>query len=151
MALLKRIIIFILIFAACTSFFPSIQNFFSQVLNVLRTWIPSVVDLMEEIVAAIHKYCTESLLKDMKRLIALLTDLIASAFNLLQPAVSSYFEVVTNALVALHNNGMAYTDEILQQVLGIDGKKHFLSWRCYNYDFFKLSLTFKTLVMNDVY
>ena len=90
--------------------------------------MPSVVDLMEEIVAGIHKYCTESLLKDIKRVIAVLTDLIASVVHLLQPAVGSYFEVVTDSLVALHNNGMGYTDEILQQVLGIDGKKHhFLS------------------------
>lgn len=83
---------------------------------------------MEEIVAGIHKYCTESLLKDIERIVAVLTDLIASVVHLLQPAVGSYFEVVTDSLVALHNNGMGYTDEILQQVLGIDGKKHhFLS------------------------
>ena len=148
---LKRIIIFILIFAACTSFFPNIQNLLSQLLNVLRTWMPSVVDLMEEIVAGMHKYCTESLLKDIRRLIAVLGDFIASVVHLLQPAVSSYFEVVTDGLVALHNNGMGYTDEMLQQVLGIDGKKHFLSWRCYNYYFFQTKLTFKTLVMNDVH
>jgi len=83
--------------------------------------MPSVVDLMEEIVAGIHKYCTESLLKDIERILAVLTDLIASVVHFLQPAVSSYFEVVTDSLVALHNNGMGYTDEILQQVLGIDG------------------------------
>lgn len=126
MALLKTIMIFILIFAAfnVTTFFPNIQNFLSQVLNCLRTWMPSVVDLMEEIVVRIHKYCTESLLKDIKRLIAVLTDLIGNVAHLLQPAVSSLFEVVTDGLVALHNNGMGYTDEILQQVLGIDGKKH---------------------------
>lgn len=70
----------------------------------------------------IHKYCTESLLKDIKRGIAVLTDLVGSVVNLLQPAVSSLFEVVSDGLVALHNNGMGYTDEILQQVLGIDGK-----------------------------
>ena len=124
MALLKTIIIFILIFAACTTFVPNMQNFLSQVLNVLRTWMPSVVDLMQEIVAGIHKYCTESLLKDIKRVIAALTDLIASVVDLLQLAISSCFQVVADGLVAFHNNGMGYTDEILQQVLGIDGKKH---------------------------
>ena len=124
MALLKNIIIFIFIFTACTTFLPNIQNFLSQVLDVLRTWMPSVVDLMEEIVVAIHKYCTESLLQDIKRLIAVLTDLIESAVHLVHPAVSSYFKVVTDRLVALHNSGMGYTDEILQQVLGIDGKEH---------------------------
>lgn len=86
------------------------------------------MDLMEEIVAGIHKYCTESLLKVVTRVIAVLTDLIASVVHLLQPAVSSYFEVCTDGLVALHNNCMGYTDEILQQILGIDGEKHhFLS------------------------
>ena len=127
MALSKSIITFILIFAAfnVTTFFPNIQNFLSQVLNVLRTWMPSVVDLIEEIVVRIRKYCTESLLEDIKRLIAVLTDLIGSVVHLLQPAVSSLFEVVTDGLVALHNNGMGHTDEILQQVLGIDGKKHY--------------------------
>ena len=124
MALLKTIIIFILIFAACTTFVPNMQTFLSQILNVLRTWMPSVVDLIQEIVAGIHKYCTESLLKDIKRVIAVLTDLIASVVDLLQLAVSSYFQVVADGLVALHNNGMGYTDEILRQVLGIDGKKH---------------------------
>lgn len=118
---MKTIITFILIFAACTTFLPNIQSILSQVLDVLRTWIPSVMDLMEEIVAGIHKYCTESLLKDVTRVIAVLTDLIASVVHLLQPAVSSYFEVCTDGLVALHNNCMGYTDEILQQILGVDG------------------------------
>lgn len=112
--------IFILIFVGCTTF-PNLQNVLSQVLNVLRTWMPSVVYLMEEIVTGIHKYCTESLLKDIKRLLAVLTDLIRSVVHLLQPVISSYFEVVANGLITLHNNGMGYTDEFLQQVLGIDG------------------------------
>lgn len=124
MALSKTVISFILVFAAfnVTAFFPNIQDVLSQVLNILRAWMPSVVHLMEEIVIRIHKYCTESLLKDIKRGIAVLTDLVGSVVNLLQPAVSSLFEVVSDGLVALHNNGMGYTDEILQQVLGIDGK-----------------------------
>ena len=122
MALFKTIITFILIFAACTTFAPNVQSILSQVLDVLRSWIPSVVGLMEEIVAGIHKYCTESLLKDITGAIAVLTDLIASVVHLLQPAVSSYFEVCTDGLVSLHNNCMGYTDEILQQILGIDGK-----------------------------
>lgn len=123
---LFKTMVFILIFVVCTTFLPNLQNVLSQVLNVLRTWMPSVVYLMEEIVTGIHKYCTESLLKDIKRLIAVLTDLIGSIVHLLQPVISSYFEVVANGLITLHNNGMGYTDEFLQQVLGIDGKKHFL-------------------------
>ena len=125
MALFKTIITFFLIFAACTTFFPNIQSIFFQVLDVLRAWIPSVVDLMEEIVAGVHKYCTESLLNDIARVIAVLTDLIAGVVHLLQPAISSYFEVVTDGLVSLHNNCMSYTDEILRQILGIDGKTSF--------------------------
>ena len=127
MALFKTIITFILIFAACATFFPNIQSIVSQVLDVLRTWIPSVMELMEEIVAGVHKYCTESLLNDIARVIAVLTDLIASVVHLLQPAVSGYFEVVTDGLVALHNNCMSYTDEILKQILGIDGKTSLFS------------------------
>lgn len=127
MAMSKTVITFVLIFAAfnVTTFLPNIHNVLSQVFNILRTWMPSVVDLMEKIAIRIHKYCTESLLKDIKRCLAALTDLIGSVIDLLQPAVSSLFEVVTDGLVALHNNGMGYTDEILQQVLGIDGKMHY--------------------------
>lgn len=83
------------------------------------------MNLLEEIVVRIHKYCTENLLKDMKRCLAALAGLVGSIVDLVQPAVSSVFEVVTDSLVALHNNGMGYTDEILQQLLGIDGKKIF--------------------------
>lgn len=144
MVLFKTIMIFILIFVGCTIFLPNLQNVLSQVLNVLRTWMPSVVYLMEEIVTGIHKYCTESLLKDINRIIAILTDLIESVVHLLQPTISSYFEVVANGLITLHNNGMGYTDEFLQQVLGIDGKKHnflveaaifelFLTELCYHF------------------
>ena len=121
MVLFKTIMIFILIFVGCTTFLPNLQNVLSQVLNVLRTWMPSVVYLMEEIVTGIHKYCTESLLNDINRIIAILTDLIESVVHLLRPTISSYFEVVANGLITLHNNGMGYTDEFLQQVLGIDG------------------------------
>ena len=80
-----------------------------------------MVNLLEEIVGTIYKYCTESLLKDIKRGIAVVTDLVGRVVDLLQPAVSSLFEVVSDGLIALHNNGMGYTDEFLQQVLGIDG------------------------------
>ena len=83
--------------------------------------MPSVVDFLEEIVLIIHKYCTERLLGDIKRVMTVLIDLVDSVFAMVQPAVRSMFEVVKDGLVALHNNGMGYTDEILQQVLGIDG------------------------------
>lgn len=80
----------------------------------------------------IHKYCTESLLKDLKRCLAALTDLVGNLVDLLQPTVSSLFEVVYDGLVALHNNGMGYTDEILQQVLGIDGKMHYFKYNIFH-------------------
>lgn len=124
MALSKTVITFFLVFAAfnVTTYFPNIQKVLSQVLDILRTWMPCVVDFLEVIVVRIHKYCTENLLKDMKRCLAALAGLVGSIVDLVQPAVSSVFEVVTDGLVALHNNGMGYTDEILQQLLGIDGK-----------------------------
>ena len=88
---------------------------------MLRTWIPSVVNLLEETVATIYKYWAESLLEDIKRAIVVLTELVGRVAELFHPAVRSLLEVVTDGLVALHNNGMGYTDEFLQQVLGIDG------------------------------
>lgn len=139
---LFKTMVFILIFVVCTTFLPNLQNVLSQVLNVLRTWMPSVVYLMEEIVTGIHKYCTESLLKDIKRLIAVLTDLIGSVVHLLQPIISSYFEMVANGLITLHNNGMGYTDEFLQQVLGIDGKKHHFLVEAANFELFLTELCY---------
>ena len=123
MALLKIVFSFILIFAAfnVTSFFPNLQNAFVQLHNILRSWMPSVVSLIEEIVIIIHKYCTERLFEDLKGGITVLFDLVGNLYGLIQPAVKSVFEVIADGLVALHNNGMGYTDEILQQVLGIDG------------------------------
>ena len=124
MALLKIVFSFILIFAVfnVTSFFPNLQNALVQLHNILRSWMPSVVSLIEEIVIIIHKYCTERLFEDLKRGITVLFDLVGNLYGLIQPAVKSVLEVIADGLVALHNNGMGYTDEILQQVLGIDGK-----------------------------
>lgn len=123
MALLKIVFSFILIFAAfnVTSFFPNLQNALVRLHNILRSWMPSVVSLIEEIVMIIHKYCTERLFEDLKRGITVLLDLMGNLYGLIQPAVKSVFEVVADGLVVLHNNGMGYTDEILQQALGIDG------------------------------
>ena len=124
MALLKIVFSFILIFAVfnVTSFFPNLQNALVQLHNILRSWMPSVVSLIEEIVIIIHKYCTERLFEDLKRGITVLFDLVGNLYGLIQPAVKSVLEVIADGLVALHNNGMGYTDEILQQVLGIHGK-----------------------------
>lgn len=88
---------------------------------MLRSWMPSVVDLIQEIVLVLHKYCTERLFEDLKRGAAIFVDLAGSIYALTQPAVKSVFEFVADGLLALHNNGMSYTDEILQRVLGIDG------------------------------
>ena len=123
MTLLKIVFSFILIFAAfnVASFFPNLQNALVQLCDILRSWMPSVVGLIEEIVMIVHKYCTERLFEDLKRGIAVLFELVGSLYGLIQPAVKSVFEVIADGLVALHNNGMGYTDEILQQVLGIDG------------------------------
>ena len=123
MALLKTVIAIFLIVATfnATSFFTHFKNFLSPILKMLRTWIPSVVNLLEETVATIYKYCAESLLEDIKRAIVVLTELVGRVAELFHPAVRSLLEVVTDCLVALHNNGMGYTDEFLQQVLGIDG------------------------------
>jgi len=82
--------------------------------------MPAVVDMIEEIVLIIHKYCSERLLEDIKRGMTIFIDLARNVLALVQPAVKSLSEVITDGLVALHNNGMGYTDEILQQVLGID-------------------------------
>ena len=128
MALSKIAIYFILIFAVLnvTTLFPNIQNFFAQVHDILRSWMPLIIDLMEEIALRIHKYCTERLFEDIKKGLAIITDLVVSAFALVQPAMRSVLEVIIDGLVAFHNNGMGYTDEILQQVLGIDGKNSWL-------------------------
>lgn len=123
MALSKIVFSFVVIFAAfnVATLLPNIQSVLAQIRNILRSWMPSVVDFLEEIVLIIHKYCTERLLGDIKRVMTVLIDLVGSVFAMVQPAVKSMFEVVKDGLVALHNNGMGYTDEILQQVLGIDG------------------------------
>lgn len=83
------------------------------------------MDLMEEIVVGIYKYCIESLLKDVIRVIVVFIDLIVSVVYLLQLVVSSYFEVCIDGLVVFYNNCMGYIDEILQQILGIDGEKYY--------------------------
>ena len=80
------------------------------------------VDLVDEIAVGLHKYCTERLLEDIRKGFTILTGFFSSAFTLIQPAVGNVFKVITDALIAFHNNGMGYTDEILQQLLGIDGK-----------------------------
>lgn len=123
MALSKIVFSFVVIFAAfnVATLLPNIQSVLAQIRNILRSWMPSVVDFLEEIVLTIHKYCTERLLGDIKRVMTVLIDLVGSVFAMVQAAVKSMFEVVKDGLVALHNNGMGYTDEILQQVLGIDG------------------------------
>ena len=111
MALSKIAFSFIIIFAAfnLATLSPNVNNVFAQLCNILLSWMPSVADSasVEEILLRIHKYCTERL---FERVCALI-----------QPAFKNLFNVVTDGLLLLHNNGMSYTDEILQQALGIDG------------------------------
>ncbi|XP_022798745.1 uncharacterized protein LOC111336844 [Stylophora pistillata] len=97
MALFKTIVAIVLIVTAfsVTSFSTHFKNIVSQILEIFRTWMPSFVNILEDTVATIYKYCAERFLEDINRAIA--------------------------GLVTLHNNGMGYTDEFLQQVLGIDG------------------------------
>lgn len=99
MALFKTIVTIVLIVTAfsVTSFSTHFKNIVSQILEIFRTWMPSFVNILEDTVATIYKYCAERFLEDINRAIA--------------------------GLVTLHNNGMGYTDEFLQQVLGIDGNK----------------------------
>ena len=124
MGLSKIVISLILICAAfnVATLFPKLQLLLNNVLIILRSWLPSVIDLVEEIAVGLHKYCTERLLEDIKKGFTILTGLFSSVFTLIQPAVGNVFKVITDALIAFHNNGMGYTDEILQQLLGIDGK-----------------------------
>lgn len=124
MGLSKIVISLILICAAfnVVTLFPKLQILLHNVLIILRSWLPSVIDLVEEIAVGLHKYCTERLLEDIKKGFTILTGLFSSVFTLIQPAVGNVFKVITDALIAFHNNGMGYTDEILQQLLGIDGK-----------------------------
>lgn len=124
MGLSKIVISLILICAAfnVATLFPKLQILLNNVLIILRSWLPSVIDLVEEIAVGLHKYCAERLLEDIKKGFTILTGLFSSVFTLIQPAVGNVFKVITDGLIAFHNNGMGYTDEILQQLLGIDGK-----------------------------
>ncbi|XP_068680877.1 uncharacterized protein [Montipora foliosa] len=123
MALSKIAFSFIIIFAAfnLATLSPNVNNVFAQLCNILRSWMPSVTDSVEEIILRMHKYCTERLFEDLQRGITMLITLFERVCALIQPAFKNLFNVVTDGLLLLHNNGMSYTDEILQQALGIDG------------------------------
>ena len=80
------------------------------------------IALLEDTVDHFYKSCSEKLLEDLKRWILMTGDFLKRLFYLFQPTLKSLFHVVADGLVTLHSNGMGYTDDILQQVFGIDGK-----------------------------
>lgn len=83
--------------------------------------MPSAADLIQELVLQIHKYCKERIFEDIQQEIARIIDLVYSLYALVHLALQKVFDGITDAGLLLHHNGMGYTDEILQQVLGYDG------------------------------
>ena len=141
MGLLKIALSFFLVgmFFNAATHFPNIQFILSKVHDTLHSWMPLVMDLIGEIAVRVHKYCTERLLEDIKKGITTFTKLLSSLFSFkIQTAVRNVLQAITDGLIAFHNNGMGYTDEILHQLLGIDGKD-------YNGNF--LNIFFQKLVL----
>lgn len=117
MAFYRNVFSFIVIFAAL----PNITSVLPQLYCILRSWMPSAADLIQELVLQIHKYCKERIFEDIQQEIARIIDLVKSLYALVHFALQNVFAGITDTGLLLHNNGMGHTDEILQQVLGYDG------------------------------
>lgn len=117
MALLRAVFSFIVTFTA----FPNIISVLAQLYSILRSWMPSAVDLIEEHVVQIHKYSTERIFEDIQQGTARIIDFVYSLYAIVHLALQNVFNAITDAGFLLHHNGMGHTDEILQHVLGSDG------------------------------
>lgn len=117
MAFYRNVFSFIVIFAAL----PNMTSVLPQLYCILRSWMPSAADLIQELVSQIHKYCKERIFEDIQQQIARIIDLVKSLYALVHFVLQNVFAGITDTGLLLHNNGMGHTDEILQQVLGYDG------------------------------
>ena len=123
-AFLSRIIIVTAVINAAV-FLPSLGgfklNFFASLSKLFVHLSSNVFFLMEKVTLMIATYCSEDLGRDLKKFVHHLVQLGKRAAEFLSPG--NMLGEVGDALVAVHKNGKAYTEDILIQLLGAQGIK----------------------------
>ena len=123
-AFLSRIIIVTAVINAAV-FLPSLGgfklNFFASLSKLFVHLSSNVFFLIEKVTLMIATYCSEDLGRDLKKFVHHLVQLGKRAAEFLSPG--NMLGEVGDALVAVHKNGKAYTEDILIQLLGAQGIK----------------------------
>jgi len=88
-----------------------------------KSLVPKLLNLIGVVSSSIHDYCSRDLVKDVNKLLAFVIRMSKTLTQILTPIVRTIVDNVEFAVVSVHENAMSYTEDGLNQILGVEGKE----------------------------
>lgn len=99
--------------------FPEIP---AGVFRLISNFLPKLIRFLSHIVIKTRDYCAQDLGKDVTRVSAILSKMSNSISQSLSPLGKRFCQNIVDVLEAVHKNAMSYTEDGLNQILGVEGK-----------------------------
>ena len=116
-----RITFYILL---AVSVYYTANNFQGVTTNVTRavtSIFPKVLNVMSVVVTRVHDYYTQDMTKDASKVTLFISNTSKTIWQILTPLVKRFGHRIVETVVAVHDNAMSYTEDGLNQILGIEG------------------------------
>lgn len=120
MGLLKSIF-YILVAVSAYYTLNNVQEVSTNISRALNHVLPKILDILTITVAKVRDYCTQDMAKDVTKCIAFISKSIQSLFEVLTPLGKGFGNGIVRLMISVHDNAMSYTEDGLNQILGIEG------------------------------
>lgn len=98
--------------------FQEVSTNLSRAVNSI---FPKVLNLIGVASTSIRDYCTYDLAKDANKLISYVSRISKSVTQALTPLGKAFVNNAMFAVISVHENAMSYTEDGLNQILGVEG------------------------------
>lgn len=123
MRFLKSVFYIILAISA----YYAVNNFQEVSANISRAVdivVPKFVNIMTVASTRIHDYCTHDFARDAAKCFSSISKTTKAVLQVLTPMGKSFGDNIVLVVVSVHENAMSYTEDGLNQILGVEGKHH---------------------------
>ncbi|KXJ21182.1 uncharacterized protein LOC110254459 [Exaiptasia diaphana] len=105
------------------SVYYTLNNFHEVSTNVSRAVnhvLPQILNMLTVTVATVRDYCTHDMAKDVNKCITFISTSAQRVLGVLTPLGKGFGNGVVHLMVSVHDNAMSYTEDGLNQILGIE-------------------------------